>query len=71
MKKVLGIYGNRRQHWVGNGFPVRSLFSYDGLGGGTSARSCCWITPARRSSSRARPRRSAGSARTRTAVSRP
>jgi len=32
MKKVLGIYGNRSQHWVGNGFPVRSLFSYDTLG---------------------------------------
>lgn len=32
MKKVLGIYGNPRQHWVGNGFPVRSLFSYDTLG---------------------------------------
>ncbi len=32
MKKVLGIYSNPRQHWVGNGFPVRSLFSYDTLG---------------------------------------
>ncbi|WP_105102596.1 pirin family protein [Microbulbifer pacificus] len=28
MKKVLGVYGAPRQHWVGNGFPVRSLFSY-------------------------------------------
>lgn len=32
MKKVLGIYGNSRSHWVGDGFPVRSLFSYDSLG---------------------------------------
>lgn len=32
MKKVLGIYSNPSQHWVGNGFPVRSLFSYDTLG---------------------------------------
>jgi redox-sensitive bicupin YhaK (pirin superfamily) len=32
MKKVLGIYSNPQQHWVGNGFPVRSLFSYNTLG---------------------------------------
>ena len=32
MKKVLGVYGNPNPHWVGDGFPVRSLFSYDGLG---------------------------------------
>lgn len=31
-KTVLGRYGNNRGHWVGDGFPVRSLFSYDGLG---------------------------------------
>lgn len=30
-KKVLGRYGNDRQHWVGDGFPVRSLFSYSTL----------------------------------------
>lgn len=28
MKKVLGIYGSSQTHWVGDGFPVRSLFSY-------------------------------------------
>ncbi len=28
MKKVLGIYGAPRPHWVGDGFPARSLFSY-------------------------------------------
>ena len=32
MKKILGVYSAPRPHWVGNGFPVRSLFSYDGLG---------------------------------------
>ena len=31
-KTVLGRYGNNRGHWVGNGFPVRSLFSYNTLG---------------------------------------
>lgn len=31
-KKILGRYGNNRGHWVGDGFPVRSLFSYSGLG---------------------------------------
>lgn len=31
-KKILGRYGNDRQHWVGDGFPVRSLFSYNTLG---------------------------------------
>jgi quercetin 2,3-dioxygenase len=32
MKKVLQVIRNVPQHWVGDGFPVRSLFSY---GGGT------------------------------------
>ena len=32
MKKVRGIYSNPRSHWVGDGFPVRSLFDYQGLG---------------------------------------
>jgi quercetin 2,3-dioxygenase len=31
-KTILGRYGNDRGHWVGDGFPVRSLFSYDALG---------------------------------------
>lgn len=31
-KTILGRYGNNRGHWVGDGFPVRTLFSYDGLG---------------------------------------
>nr|WP_321269043.1 pirin family protein [uncultured Tolumonas sp.] len=32
MKKVIGVYSAPRQHWVGNGFPVRSLFSYHNHG---------------------------------------
>jgi len=28
MKKVLGIHAAPQPHWVGDGFPVRSLFSY-------------------------------------------
>lgn len=32
MKNILGIYGAPRGHWVGDGFPVRSLFAYDRLG---------------------------------------
>jgi redox-sensitive bicupin YhaK (pirin superfamily) len=31
-KAVLGVYPGPRAHWVGDGFPVRSLFSYDQLG---------------------------------------
>jgi redox-sensitive bicupin YhaK (pirin superfamily) len=29
MKSVLGVYSAPRGHWVGDGFPVRTLFSYD------------------------------------------
>lgn len=32
MKKILGVYSSPRPHWVGDGFPVRTLFSYDSLG---------------------------------------
>ena len=32
MKKILGTYRAPRGHWVGDGFPVRSLFSYDSHG---------------------------------------
>jgi len=28
MKKIVGVYSAPRPHWVGDGFPVRSLFSY-------------------------------------------
>jgi len=32
MKNILGTYSAPRRHWVGDGFPVRSLFSYDTQG---------------------------------------
>ena len=32
MKKLIGIYTSPRAHWVGDGFPVRTLFSYDTMG---------------------------------------
>ncbi|MDF1638849.1 MAG: pirin family protein [Alcanivorax jadensis] len=32
MKKILGVYSAPQPHWVGNGFPVRSLFSYESHG---------------------------------------
>lgn len=32
MKKILDVYTGPRPHWVGDGFPVRTLFSYDRQG---------------------------------------
>jgi quercetin 2,3-dioxygenase len=32
MKKVIGVYRNQNTHWVGDGFLVKNLFSYDRLG---------------------------------------
>ena len=32
MKKILGVYAAPRPHWVGDGFPVRTMFSYDSMG---------------------------------------
>lgn len=32
MKRVIGVYRNQHTHWVGDGLPVRNLFSYDRLG---------------------------------------
>ena len=32
MKKLLRIHQSSSTHWVGNGFPVRSVFDYNGLG---------------------------------------
>lgn len=31
MKTIQGIYRSPQPHWVGDGFPVRSLFTYDNL----------------------------------------
>ena len=32
MKKLIGIVRNADAHWVGDGFPVRTVFSYHSLG---------------------------------------
>lgn len=32
MKNITGVYSAPRGHWVGDGFPVRSLFTYDRMG---------------------------------------
>ena len=32
MKKIIGVYRNQNMHWVGDGFPVKNLLSYDRLG---------------------------------------
>ncbi len=32
MRKVIEVHDAAAPHWVGDGFPVRSVFSYDGLG---------------------------------------
>jgi redox-sensitive bicupin YhaK (pirin superfamily) len=32
MKRFIGLQGNNRSHWVGDGFPVRTLFFYQHLG---------------------------------------
>jgi len=32
MKQVIGVYSSPHQHWIGDGFPVRSLFSYQSHG---------------------------------------
>ncbi|WP_413231734.1 hypothetical protein [Marinobacter sp.] len=35
MKKILATYSPPKGYWVGNGFPVSTLFSYDLLGAKT------------------------------------
>ena len=32
MKNILGVYSAPHPHWVGDGFPVRTFFSYDSMG---------------------------------------
>ena len=34
LKQILGVYSAPRPHWVGDGFPVRTLFSYASHGNG-------------------------------------
>ena len=47
MKKIIGVYRNQNMHWVGDGFPVKNLFSYDRLGQAISpffARLCSAVS---------------------------
>lgn len=46
MKHVTGVYTAPRPHWVGDGFPVRSMFSYQSHAEQLSPF-CCWITRVR------------------------
>jgi redox-sensitive bicupin YhaK (pirin superfamily) len=32
MKQIIGVHHAHEQHWVGDGFPVRTLFSYQSMG---------------------------------------
>jgi quercetin 2,3-dioxygenase len=32
MKKIIGLRHADEQHWVGDGYPVRTLFSYQSMG---------------------------------------
>ena len=32
MKKVLAVHPSPARHWVGDGFPVRTIFSFQSLG---------------------------------------
>jgi redox-sensitive bicupin YhaK (pirin superfamily) len=32
MKQIIGLHHTHEQHWVGDGFPVRTLFSYQSMG---------------------------------------
>lgn len=32
MKSIVGVHSNNQTHWVGDGFPVRTLFSYSTMG---------------------------------------
>ncbi|STW07966.1 cytoplasmic protein [Klebsiella grimontii] len=68
MKQITGIYTAPSQHWVGDGFPVRSMFSYQTHGEQLSP-SCCLTMQARITSRR--ERRNAASANIRIADLRP
>lgn len=39
-EKIIGVYRNQNMHWVGDGFPVKNLFSYDRLGQAISPFYC-------------------------------
>lgn len=68
MKQITGVYTAPRPHWVGDGFPVRSLFSYQSHAQQLSPF-CCWIMPGRTHLRRVMKNAALGSIHT--AVSRP
>ena len=55
-KGLVKVHRDPEPHWVGDGFPVRTLFSYV-ESERSSAHSSCWTTPGPRTS---HPRRSRG-----------
>lgn len=46
MKSILSVHSAPASHWVGDGFPVRSMFSYASFARQLSPFRC-WIMPAR------------------------
>ena len=44
MKTVINVAHAPAQHWVGDGFPVRSMFSHQ-EGAEAFSPFLCWITP--------------------------
>ncbi len=56
MKQITGVYTAPAQHWVGDGFPVRSMFSYQTHGQQLSPSYCSTMpgrTPSRRAAKNA------------------
>ena len=68
MRQILGVYSAPRPHWVGDGFPVRTMLSHHDQGSHVSP--FLLLDYAGPTSSR-RPRPAAASASIRTAASRP
>ena len=69
MRQILGIHSAPRQHWVGDGFPVRTMLSHHDQGAHISPFIMLdYAGPAKFTPT---IRRGAASARTRTRASRP
>ncbi|MGH9254614.1 MAG: pirin family protein [Vicinamibacterales bacterium] len=56
MRKILGVYSSSRPHWVGDGFPVRTVFSSESLGRHISPFLMLDYAPPTRFEPTARPR---------------
>jgi redox-sensitive bicupin YhaK (pirin superfamily) len=56
MRKVLGVYSSSQPHWVGDGFPVRTVFSQESLGRHISPFLMLDYAPPTRFEPAARPR---------------